>query len=175
MRGNGPLTIAATRAGVWVFIPKLNDVVVIDAATRLVAQRASCTAPTDEIEPDPAVFELDGRSAEPSPPAHDNPAHGIEVDVGRTHPGQRVREAGGSHRQWPRPLPSIAGGDRLPRGCVRSTAPRNNRATGADGERVSAARDALRSTRSWRAAGPRSHDATHRILREVTVLTARID
>ena len=80
MRGNGPLTIAATRAGVWVFIPKLNDVVVIDAATRLVAQRASCTAPTDEIEPDPAVFKLDGRSAEPSPPAHDNPAHGSLED-----------------------------------------------------------------------------------------------
>jgi len=99
MRGNGPLTIAATRAGVWVFIPKLNDVVVIDAATRLVAQRASCTARTDEIEPDPAVFELDGRSAEPSPPAHDNPAHGSLEDGDEIALDVRIQANGCAKRE----------------------------------------------------------------------------
>lgn len=48
--------------------------------SRLVAQRASSTARTDEIEPDPAVFKLDGGSAEPSPSAHDDPAHGSLED-----------------------------------------------------------------------------------------------
>jgi len=93
------LTNAATRAGVWVFIPKLNGVVGIDAATRLVAQRASCTARTDEIEPDPAVFKLDGRSAEPSPPAHDDPAHGSLEDGDEIALDIRIHAIGCAKRQ----------------------------------------------------------------------------
>jgi hypothetical protein len=42
----------------------------------LVTQRASCAARTNEIEPDPAVVKLDGWTTEPSPPSHDDPAHG---------------------------------------------------------------------------------------------------
>jgi len=67
----------------------------------LVTQRASCTAPTDEIKPDPPVVKLDGRSAEPSPPAHDDPAHGgledgdeialhVRLDPNRSAKGEEI-------------------------------------------------------------------------------------
>ena len=65
----------------------------------LVTQRASCTAGTDEIEPDPAVFKLDSWTAEPSPPAHDDPAHGGIEDRDEIALHIRVHANGCTKRQ----------------------------------------------------------------------------
>lgn len=56
-------------------------------------------AGADEIEPDPAVAKLDGRAAEPSPPAHDDPPSGTLKDRHEILLHVRVQAAGCPERK----------------------------------------------------------------------------